>query len=296
MLRPTALFVATALAGLASGAEAAERLALAPRHQAGDTYTLSLSTTTDTEAMSGASEGRRAGAAVQLRYQATVTVLAVDADGRPLRERHEQVRLEYERPEGSSSLFQPGAALEVRRGRRGGWQVLAGGQRLARRHERIVTALLESQLERTRLPVLLDPGRPVAVGESWALDPRLAKQLLQERGLRVLGFGGPATATLAAEPGGEGGRRLRYRIPVEWLELTRMPADARTASSRASLEGEIALSPDGRPLAHTANLAVQMHGALVKSGVATAVPWRLESSRLTAQRTGPVERVVVSGL
>ena len=92
------------------------------------------------------------------------------------------------------------------------------------------------------------------------------------------------------------GRRLRYRIPVEWLELTRMPADARTASSRASLEGEIALSPDGRPLAHTANLAVQMHGALVKSGVATAVPWRLESSRLTAQRTGPLERVVVSGL
>lgn len=296
MLRTTGILLAAVFACLASEAGADDRLALAPRHQAGDAYALSLSTITDTESLSGASEGRRVGEAVQLAYHATVTVLAVDADGRPLRERHEQVRLTYERPEGSGSLFQPDAVLEVRRTKRGGWQVFAGERRLKRKLERIVTALLEGQFERTQLPALLDPGRPVAAGESWTLDPRLARRLLKSRGLRVIEFGAPATATLAAEPGPDGAGLLRYRIPVEWLELTRMPADTRAAGSRASLEGEIALAPDGRPLAHTASLAVRMHGALVKSGVATAVPWRLESSRLTAQRTAPLERVVVSGL
>lgn len=131
-------------------------------------------------------------------------------------------------------------------------------------------------------------------GETWELDPRLARRLLKERGLRVIEFGVPATATLLAEP--DGPRRLVYRIPVEWVEFTRMPPDTRTAGSAASLEGEIALDPEGRALGHTASLAVRMNGALVKTGVATAVPWRLESSRLTAQRTLPLERVLLSGL
>lgn len=291
---PRTLACLTVILLAATPALAAEPLSLVTRFQPGDARALSLSTTTDTEALSGATEGRRASEAVQLTYQATVTVLEVDAEGHPLRERHEHVQLAYERPEGSGSLFQPGTAFEVRRTKRGGWQLFAGERRLDRKLEKIVTALLESQLERTLLPALLDPGRPVAGGETWELDPRLAKRLLKERGLRVIEFGAPATATLLGEPGGP--RRLAYRIPVEWLELTRMPPDARTAASEAILEGEISLGADGRALDHTANLSFRMNGALVKTGVATAVPWRLESSRLTAQRTQPQERVVVSGL
>jgi hypothetical protein len=284
----------TAFLLAAPPAAAAEPLTLTPRFQPGDARTLSLSTTTDTASLSGATEGRRSSEAVRLTYHATVTVLEVDEDGRPRRERHEHVQLAYERPEGSGSLFQPGASFEARRGKRGGWQLFAGERRLDRRVEQVATALLESQLEHTLLPALLDPGRPVTAGETWELDRRLAKRLLKERGLRVIEFGAPATATLLGET--DGPRRLAYRIPVEWVELTRMPPDTRTAASVASLEGEIALGADGRALGHTANLAVRMNGALVKTGVSTAVPWRLESSRLTAQRTQPLERVVVSGL
>lgn len=273
---------------------AAEPLALAPRFQPGDARTLSLSTTTNTESLSGAAEGRRSGEAVRLTYRASVTVLEVDGDGRPRRERHEHVQLAYERPEGSGSLFQPGATFEARRGKRGGWQLFAGDRRLDRKVEKVVSGLLESQLEHGLLPALLDPGRPVATGETWELERRLAKRLLEERGLRVIEFGAAPSATLLGEPGGP--RRLAYRIPVDWVELNRMPPDARTAASEASLEGEVALDADGHALGHTASLAVRMNGALVKTGVATAVPWRLESSRLTAQRTQALERVVVSDL
>lgn len=71
----------TALLVALAPAAAAERLALAPRHQPGDAFSLSLSTRTDTETMPGASDGRRASEAVRLTYQATVTVLEVTPRG-----------------------------------------------------------------------------------------------------------------------------------------------------------------------------------------------------------------------
>lgn len=288
---PVALLLALAASAGASDTTAG-RLALAPRYAPGDAYELSL--TTDTETASAASGARGFAETVRIAYRANVVVLEVDGDGRPVRERHDAVRLDCERPEGCGSLFRPGAGFEVRRSRNGALELHQGGRRLDRALEKVVTDLLATRLEHTPLPALLDPGRPIAAGESWTLDRGLAKRLLRERGLRVVDFGDePATARLE----GDGdARRLRYRIPVAWLELARMPADARTAGSRAILEGELALAPDGRARGHDARLTLEMTGVLVKSGVAAPRAWRLATAQSIAQRNEPLARVAISGL
>jgi hypothetical protein len=293
---PRSIALAVSLLLLASAASAGSPTLVA-RQRVGDAHALSLTATTDTDALSGGPRGKRGREDVALAYEATVTVLAVDAEGRPLRERHEQVRLSYERPDGTGSLFPPGATFEVERTKRGALRIFAGERRLDRKVEKVVGALLANRIEHSLLPALLDPGRPIAPGESWTLDRGLAKRLLRERGLRVVDFGDEAaTARLEGDAEDAGPRRLHYRIPVRWLELARMPADTRTARSAATLEGELVLGPDGHARSHTAELVVRMNGVVVKTGVAKAAPWRLETSRVTAQRTEPIQHVASSGL
>jgi len=134
------------------------------------------------------------------------------------------------------------------------------------------------------------------VGESWPLDPALARRLLGQRGLRVIELGEPAAASLARDPEDPDVLVVRYRVPVAWLELERMPPDARTAESEAHLEGEIRLPAGSRARSHAQTLALRMNGVVVKSGVALASPWRLESSKAVAQHTQMLGRTVVSGL
>lgn len=293
---PRSLALVASLLLLASAASAGAPTLVA-RHRVGDAFALSLTATTDTDTLSGGPRGGRGREDVTLAYEATVTVLAVDADGRPLRERHEQVRLTSERPDGTGSLFPPGATFEVERTPRGALHVFAGERRLDRNIEEIVADLLANRIEHGLLPALLDPGRPIAPGESWALDRGLAKRLLREQGLRVVSFGDePATAQLVGDAEDAGPRRLRYRIPVRWFELAHMPSGARTARSAATLEGELVLAPDGHARSHAAQLVVRMNGVVVKTGVAKAASWRLETSRTTAQRTEPLQHVAASGL
>jgi len=289
-----------ALLALAIAAPArAEQVVLAPRYQPGDAYLLSLDVETDTKPLSRRAGQRATGEDVQLRYRATVVVLEVDGEGRARRERHEQIQLRYERAEGSGTLFRDGAGYEVHRSADGDIRLFAGEraeQRVDREVEKIVADLLESQFEYTRLPALLDPGRPVEVGESWELDPKLARRLLGHRGLRVIEFGEPATARLERDSGADGVLVVRYGIPVSWIELERMPPDTRVADSEARLEGELRLSGDPRGRSHSQTLALRMNGVAVKSGVAPASAWGVETSRVIAQRTQVLGRTHVSGL
>jgi hypothetical protein len=273
----------------------AEQIVLAPRYQPGDTYQLSLAATTDTESMSRGATPRAASEDVALRYEAIVLVLEVDGEGRATRERHLRVALTATRPDhGERSLFRPGASFELRRERDGEPRLFVADRRLDRELEKVVAGVLASRLEDTRLAALLDPGRPVEVGETWTLDPALARRILRERGLRVVEFGAPATARL--ERDADGALVLRYAVPVSWLELRRMPPNTRAARSEGRLAGEVRLAADPRGDAHSSSLAVAMNGAVVKTGVAPAFPWRLASTQRTEQQARLLERALVSGL
>src|SRR5678815_919513 len=118
-----------ALAALSGPAHAADdaSIALRPRYQVGDRYALALTTKTKTrvEARGGARNAFRED--VALKYKAQVEVLATDAAGAPERERHENVDLRYERPDGSKALFAPGATFEVARKADGRVEITVNG-------------------------------------------------------------------------------------------------------------------------------------------------------------------------
>jgi hypothetical protein len=272
-----------ALAALAAaGSATAEELLLGPRLRPGDAYALSLAATTDTDTASPTGKsGFREN--VRVAYAATVVVLETDAGGRPTRERHEAVRLTYDRPDGAGSLFRDGASFEVRR-EGDGMQLFAAGERIDRRVEALVGALLETQFERGLGPVLFEPGRPVAVGETWPLDASLARRFLRERGFRVVELGAPATATLERQADE---LVVRFAIPIAWLELDGMPANARASESDARFEGTIRLAadPSSRPTIYASRLALRVDGVVTAPRFARAVPWTLERSTLSDQRT-----------
>jgi hypothetical protein len=288
--------VPTALAWLAlasiSSAAAPESVVLRARQRPGDAYRLSLATTTRTEAASLGAEGERLGEDARLLYNASVVVLAVDEAGRPIRERHESVRVVLERGGRTESLFARDAAFEVRR--EDGVRLHVGGQRVDRRIERIVARMLESQLEHSLEAEMIEPGRPVAAGETWALDPELARRFLRERGVRVIEFARAPTATIERLDGENrpGELSLRYAIPVRWFELERLPANARPANSEALFEGRVRFAPEpsGAPVGRTSSLTLRLRG-VTAPGVAIAAPaaWHLERSVRSDQR---VERVV----
>jgi hypothetical protein len=215
-------------------------------------------------------------------------VLEADAEGRPVRERHEGARLVSERADDSRSLFQEGASLEVRRGPGGDVRVFSAGERVDRRVEAVVAEVLESQFEHTLAPSLFSPGRPVETGDSWELDRSLARRFLRQRGIRVVELGDSPTATLERRGAGDDGELvIRFVIPIAWFELGSMPVNTRATRSDARFEGTIRLSsdPHRRPAVYSANLAMAMDGVVTAPGLAKAIPWTLESSKRSDQRT-----------
>ncbi len=276
----------------------AEPIVLAPRHEPGDRYLLSLSASTRTETTSTGWEHKHSGEHVRLDYEATVVVLQVDEMGRPLRERHQDVGLTYLRPGDSAALFGPGTTYEVQRTRDGEIRIFVAGRRIPRPIESILVPLLGTRFGATLGPALFDPGRPVSVGESWELEPALARRFLEARGVDVIELNGPATATLARDPSERptGKLVIRYRIPVSWCELDAMPPNASVARSEALLEGEIRFSPDvrGEPVEHAASLSLHLGGVVNKRGVAPAFPWELDSTQHSTERVRVLRRSVAS--
>jgi hypothetical protein len=294
-MKAAAIFFSVASLFLASAASA-EQLVLRPRHRAGDSYALSLGAATRTDAFSKSRTRPVFSEDVDLRYDATVMVLETDDEGWPTRERHLGVSLAAVRPDGSDPLFADDTAFEVRRDDDGDVRIFVAGRRIEHRIERVVARLLEEQFEFTSGPDLLDPGRPVAVGESWRLDSSRVRRFLRERGVRVVELGAPATATLVRRfEGDDTGLVVHYEIPLAWFELDRMPATLRTARSEGRLTGDVRLaSPaSGQPVVHTSNLELRMNGVL--GAVATyASPWSLARTQRSEQRTRVIADRVAS--
>jgi hypothetical protein len=108
-------------------------------------------------------------------------------------------------------------------------------------------------------------------------------------------FGAPAVATLQRQWQGDDSELvIHYRVPIAWLELRSMPANARTARSEGRLEGRIGLASatSGRPIVHESSFELGMRGVVAAAGASYASPWSLRSTRLSAQRT----RVTTSSL
>jgi hypothetical protein len=284
--RRSHLCAAIALAALGSPAirAADDGVVLRPRYQAGDRYALTLATRTNTsvDARGGARNAFRED--VELRYAAQVEVLETDATGAPLRERHENVDFTSVRPDGTKSLFAPGATFELARHSDGSVRIQFKGERVAAKIEQIVGDLLAHQSEYA-IAALLDPGHPVAVGERWELDPERVRAFLHARGIRSVKLDGAATAQLEA---GEGGQlALRYRIPIEKFVLPDLPAGTTRTDSEGSLEGEVQLGAQGlhRAVAHGSSLELEIDGAVHQPGTARATAWSLARSQSVDQRT-----------
>ncbi len=282
---------------LASGASA-EVIVLKPHYQPGDSYLLSLHTTAQTAVRSRGAGRKPFDEDVQLDYDARVVVLDVDANGKPVRERHEEVRLAFVRPGESGSLFQEHAAFEVRRAGDGEMRIFANEKRIERAVEKIVVDLLASQFEYSLGPALFDPRRAVAIGESWELDASVARKFLRERGVRVVDFDGPATATLEQQvvDGGEPSLVIRYRIAVDRWQPDALHPNGLTSASEGSVEGELRLAagPHGQPLRHASKLVMRVNGVVTASRVADPVTWSLETSRSTEQSTQIVKKALAA--
>lgn len=275
----------------------ADEIVLKPRYKAGDSYRLSLRATTSTETSLSSGAEKAFHENVQLEYKTTVVVLEVDAVGQPLRERHHDVELTFMRPDESGSMFEK-ATYQVRRSD-GEIQVFVRGKRLDPRFENLIAGILRSQFEYTLGPALFDPGRPVAVGETWELDPGLAKRFLRERGVQVVELAEPATATLTRQGQDKTSELvIHYSIPIERFEISELPQNARTAESEARYAGEIRLSREkgGAPVAFSSNLDLSMQGVVPAPRVASSVPWSFQRSQISDQQTQRVESTFVSGL
>ncbi|MDJ0787643.1 MAG: hypothetical protein QNK05_12610 [Myxococcota bacterium] len=298
---PTCVLIAVAVA-LCAMSGTAEEIHLRPDFAPGDSYQLNLSAITDTAAFSQRGDRNSYSEAVKLDYRARVLVLSVDARGFPTRERHHDVRLGFVRPDESGQLFGSGTSFEVRRTDGGGIGVFANGRRIERGVEKVVVNLLKDQFELGGAPALIEPGRPVALGEQWELDRERAKRLLQAGGVRVVEMGGPATAELRladpprdGEPGTDSDWVVRYRIPADWVRLSEMPEGSRASSSEAVLEGEIRLTPGRSTLvSHSSHLRMKMAGVAGQGGSHLNVPWRLETTKRNVQYTTPLDPVPAS--
>jgi hypothetical protein len=273
----------------------AEELPLQRRLQIGDVYALSLRTSTKSDLRARAREQKAED--VRLSYTATVEVLETDATGLPVRERHTGAQLRFERPGASGALFREKAAFEVRRDEDGGVQLFATDRRVDRKLEKLVADVLAAQFERTLAPALLSPERPVEIGESWELDPGVARRLLRTHDVRIIDFAAPPTASLARADGDDPNARvIRYRIPIARWEPRHLPDNARTSESDALVEGTLRFStrPDGAPIEHEARLVSSLHGVMTASGIAAPVPWSIENASASEQSTRILRRALAA--
>ncbi len=201
---------------------------------------------------------------------------------------------EYQRPSESGSLFREHANFEVRRLANGGVELFANDARLDRSIEKLVGEILASQFEFSSAPALFAPGRDVEVGESWELDPVLARRFLREQGARVVAFETPPTATLVERDAADGTRErvIHYVIPVDRWEPSKAPANLVAGASDARVEGEIRLAadPGAGALAHDATRAMRAKGVVTASRIAAPVAWSFETSCSTNQSTRVTKR------
>lgn len=283
----------TGIVLLASGTAhgAGEEIVLAPRAQAGDAHRLALTMTTRTEAFSRGASGESFEEDVRLRYEATVVVLEAGADGRPVRERHERASLTFERPSESGSLFIEPVTYEVRRGER--IEIFVGGRRIDAALEQTLARVLENQFEHTLAPAFLDPGRPVAVGESWRLDEALVRRFLASRGVKVVAFGEGASAKLTRSTDEGGGTVLAidYDVPIDRLVLTKMPPNAAASRSEARLRGRIALANTARRPPASARSELEFRLSGLSRSVAQSLPWSLRRSETVEIATSAAQSV-----
>jgi hypothetical protein len=269
-----------AVCALALGASSAasEELVLRPRYRPADTYPLSISVVTNTEAVSAGESGESVTENVRLHYAATVVVLEVDGEGRAVREQHQDVHLGFERPGETGSFFEDGVSYEVRRLE--GLEIYLGRRRVEPRIEQTVREILEKQFEHTLEPALLDPGRPVEVGESWQPEESLVRRFLLSRGIRVIELGGEPRATLQRIERSDGGSELviDYQVPISRFALRDMPRHTESTRSEARLEGQVRLAAGARrlPTSCVSHLSLSMNG--VSQAVPQAAPWSLRSS------------------
>jgi hypothetical protein len=281
---PTMVKVLVMLCALSLPVVAAEQIALRPGYRVGDRYAIALVTKTDTRVDARGAASKSFREKVELRYTAQVEVLEVDAAGAPLRERHEGVDLTYERPEGRQSLFAQGAVFELTRRSGGSVEIRFGGERVQPQIERIVGDLLAHQSECT-VAALLDPGRPVAVGERWELDPDRVREFLRARGIQSPKLSGPSTAKLETGDGDQ--LSLRYRIPIDQFALKDLPENSTRTDSEGSLQGELRLDGHGlhRAIAHTSALSLEIDGAVHPPGTTATAAWSLARSQSVDQHT-----------
>lgn len=291
-MRVSMSLLAAPLLALPALVASADEVLLRPRYHAGDAYVLSLSALKSSELAARAERSRPQREDVHLRYEANVVVLETDAAGIPVRERHQDVVLAYVRPDSSGSLFER-ASFEVRR-QDGGVQLFMKGERADRKIERVVAELLEGQFE-YGIGALLDPGRPVAVGESWVIEPARVQAFLAARGVDGVKLDGDARATLEPHEGGP--FVVHYRIPIASFEPEGLPENRRTARSGGQLEGEVQLEPTAlrAPLRHSSRLALRMNGSVHGGAVARSIPWRFRSTESLDQHTVTVRREVAAG-
>jgi len=274
---------------LAPAHASADGISLRPRYQVGDRYALSLSLDTATRV-----DARRGGTRnpsgdsfredVELHYKAQVEVLETDAAGHPVRERHEKAELTSERPEGTRALFVEGAVFDLLRRGDGTVEIQFQGARVAPEIEKIVGDLLAHQTE-YGLAALLDPGRPLTIGERWEIDEARAAEFLRVRGISSVALDGAADAVLSQA--GPDGLMLRYRIPIRDFALPKVPEGSSSRDSEGSLEGEVKLAGGGlhRVQAHSSKLLLRINGSLSAQGPALAGRWNLRRTQSVAQRT-----------
>ncbi len=282
------------LAARVAVAAPAGELALQPRYAPGDTYNLELRVTTRTEASSKGENGEHFQEDVKLDYRASVLVVDVDENGRPVKERHRRVSLTFERPDEMGSLFKDGASFDVER--RDRVRISLAGKPVDPKLERTVAEILEKQPEYTLEPAMLDPGRPVRVGESWELSPTLTRRFLQSRGIRAIDFGEPATATLQqrVRENGTTERFIEYDIPIERFELTQMPPHTEASRSEASLHGEVGLADAPRSGIGSSISELRMSLSGISTGVARRLPWSLRSTVVVEKSSTDGQEVALS--
>jgi hypothetical protein len=280
-----------ALLGIAPPTAAtAVELNLSHRFQPGQTYELSIRSETRTDGSSRGPGRPTFNEEVIVDYAATVIVLETDAAGRPLREQHQDVSVSFTRPGEAGSLFTAPPTLDVER-MEGEVRVFSGGRRVPEQIERVLGAQLAHGPDRSDLADWLAPGRPVEIGESWALGTDFARRLLKDRGLRGRLAGAP-TATLEQR---DDRLAIHYTIPVSRIRLDDLPPNAVPSRSQGALEGVVGV-PDAagdRLLEHSSRLSLEMRGAVRTFGVTIPFGWQLEREEQLANRMRLLPQVAV---
>lgn len=281
-------FLAVGLALAVAAPALGEDPSLVPKYRPGDAYALALNAATETEAVSGGSVDKRFHQLVRVEYEADVVILAVDAEGRPVRERHQDVRLDVQSSQGSGSIFEGDTSFEVHR-EDGEVTVFMDGRRAAPGKEKVIVQILATQFEHTLEPALLDPGRQVALGETWELDPSRAEALLRQRGIRVVELGAPATATMALRTGEDGRDALEvdYRIPISWIHPGDLFPGALAGETGGLFEGTVRLAstPNQVPVSRRSRLTLDIQGSVTNWGRTNTrpYPWTVHSSKTAEQ-------------